>query len=84
MAYSLEMLIGPTLGPLSAIDGVPPLTVVALPHDLGLLPLVPELLKGPAGGRGRWRRGTAGRPAVCEAGRAVAGGELSAGARWRM
>ena len=45
MAYSLEALIGPTLGPLSAIDGVPPLTVVALPHDLGLLPLVPELLK---------------------------------------
>jgi hypothetical protein len=42
MAYSLEALIGPALGPQ---PGLPPLTVVALPHDLGLLPLVPGLLK---------------------------------------
>ncbi len=42
MAYSLEALIGPSLGPL---PGLPPITVVALPHDLGLLPLVPDLVK---------------------------------------
>lgn len=42
MAYSLEALIGPSLGPR---PGLPPLTVVALPQDLGLLPLVGGLLK---------------------------------------
>jgi hypothetical protein len=42
MAYSLEALIGPALGPL---PGVPPLTVVALNGELGLLPLVPDLVK---------------------------------------
>ncbi len=42
MAYSLEALIGPSLGPL---PGLPPLTVVALPQELGLLPLVPDLVQ---------------------------------------
>jgi hypothetical protein len=42
MAYSLEALIGPSLGPR---PGLPPLTVVVLAQDLALLPLVPDLVK---------------------------------------